>query len=119
MFDTVNEMARDHDQFRLQSFDGSNLLIVGSFDLCYYHDVEIIFYDVSSIRCEAFFWSPEFRDAGATEDGRRTEIVSDDKVFEIVATSVEVVVGKVFHYDRGELLQPGERIAPWVARTKS
>jgi hypothetical protein len=51
-----------------------------------------------------------------TEDGMRFEIATDEGTFEIVAVSAAVAVGSVYHYDRGALLQPGERIASWVKR---
>src|SRR5688500_12685540 len=41
---------------------------------------------------------------------------ADDGGHEIIARSVEVVLGMVYYYDRGERLQPGERIAEWVKR---
>jgi hypothetical protein len=44
MFDEVNRLSTAGvDEFRFHSFDGSRLVIIGSFDLCYYHDVEIVF----------------------------------------------------------------------------
>ena len=120
MFDEVNQLAAAGlDEFRIESFDGSRLVVIGSFDLCYYHDVELSFTEVSFIRCPTRFREPAFREVGKTEDGRRFEIRAGEEVFEIVAESVLVAVGKVYHYDRGDLLQPGERIASWVKRDRT
>jgi hypothetical protein len=71
---------------------------------------------VAFIRCPTSFHGPNFREAGKTEDGMRFEIATDEGMFEIVAESAAVALGKVYHYVRGEQLQPGERIAPWVKR---
>jgi hypothetical protein len=115
--DEVNRLAvAGVDEFRFESFDGFLLLIIGSFDLCYYHDIELLFTEVEFISCPTYFCEPQFRDAGPKNDGRRFEIRTDEGLFEIVAEGASVVLGKVFHYDRGEQLQPGERIAAWVKR---
>lgn len=69
------------------------------------------------IRCPTYFREPQFRDGGKTESGTRFEIKIDEGVFEIVAESAAVTLGKVYHYDRGSALQPGERIAAWVKQS--
>jgi hypothetical protein len=107
------------DSYHIQTFDGHRLLVVGSFDLSYYHDVELMFSGVESIRCPVYFTAEGFRDAGpGGENGtcRRFEIVADGGPFEIVAESVAVEVVKVYYYDPGTL-KPGERIAEWVRRS--
>jgi hypothetical protein len=103
-------------EFRVESFAGTQLVVIGSFDLCYYHDIELTFTEVEFIHCPTYFREPQFQDAGRSGEGRRFEIRTDEGRFEIVAESVSVVLGKVYHYDRGADLQPGERIAPWVKR---
>ena len=35
--------------FRIQSFDAGNLILTGSFDFSYYHDLEVEFHQVSYI----------------------------------------------------------------------
>jgi hypothetical protein len=99
-------------------------VVVGSFDLCYYHDVEVHFVGVDRIKLPVWFKCPEFSDEGPVSDPwsgvpnpRRFVIRADDGQHEVIAESVEVVVGTVYYYDRGAQLQPGERIAPWVKRT--
>jgi len=115
--DDVNGMIEGGiDQFRVQSFDSCQLMIIGSFDLDYYHDIELTFSDVAYINCPTDFCEPRFSDGGPTAEGRRFQIHTDEGQFEIVADQVVVVVGKVYHYDRGEPLLPGERIADWVKR---
>ncbi len=118
MFDEVNQLSTDGvDEFRIDPFDGSRLVLIGSFGLCYYYDVEVTFTEVAFIRCPTYFRAPKFSEAGKTEDGVRSTITTDESTFEIVAESAGVAVGKVYHYDGGEQLQPGERIAPWVKRS--
>jgi hypothetical protein len=112
-------LASGVDNYHVQSFDGSRLLLVGSFDLCYYHDVELTFSGVESIRLPVYFTAEGFRDAGpGGEDGtcRRFEVAAGGGPFEVVAESVAVELVKVYYYDRGEALKPGERIAEWVKR---
>jgi hypothetical protein len=112
----LNEIAASATDFRLESYNGEQLQIIGSFDLCYYHDVELIFSGVAFIRCAAEFTYPQFTDAGFVPGGFRTLIHAEEGEFEIVARSLVVTFGKVFHYDRGDQLKPGERIADWVKR---
>jgi hypothetical protein len=94
-------------------------LIIGSFDLCYYHDIELVFSEVPFIRCPTTFFHPRFEDARWASGGRRFLIHADDGGFEIIAESLDASIYKVFHYDRGDQLQPGERIADWVLRKKA
>ena len=117
IFAEVNRLsAAGMDEFRLESFDGSRLLVIGSADLCYYRDAEITFVDVAFIRCPTSFREARFREAGRTQDGTRFEVRTAGGMFEIVAASASATLGKVYHYDRGSQLQPGERVAPWVKR---
>ena len=120
----LNEIAKGHTDFHVLSFDGHRLVVVGSFDLCYYHGVEVHFVGVDRINLPVWFHWPEFTDEGpisspwsGVENPRRFVIQADCGRHEVIAEGVEVVVGMVYYYDRGSLLQPGERIAPWVKRT--
>lgn len=121
----VNELALYHCDFHIQQFDGNCLTIVGSFDLCYYHGVELHFVEVSHIECPVWFHSPKFADEELTHDTtssitkpRRYLIRSDEGLHQIVASSLEIAVGTVYYYDRGASLKPGERIATWVKRAE-
>jgi hypothetical protein len=119
----VNELAGHHSDFHIRSFDGHRLVVVGSFDLCYYHYIEVHFVGVDRINCPVWFNSPEFTDerpvtspgAGVAKP-RRFAIRAGDGRHEVIAEGVEVVFGMVYYYDRGEQLRPGERIAEWVKR---
>ncbi|AMV24680.1 hypothetical protein VT84_09815 [Gemmata sp. SH-PL17] len=122
----VNELARYHCDFHVQSFDGLRLVVVGSFDLCYYHGLELHFVEVARIDCPVRFHNPTFADEGpvSAHDGsaagpRRYAIRSDEGAHTILAGSVEIVFGTVYYYDRGAALKSGERIAPWVKRAKT
>ncbi len=120
LFDEVNRLsAGGVSDFRLQSYDGWQLVAIGSFDLCYYHDVELRFSGVSYINCPTAFFEPHFQEVGLVEGGRRFAIKTDAGQFEIVAESVSIVIEKVFYYDRGAELKPGERIADWVKRANA
>jgi hypothetical protein len=119
----VNESAKGHTDFTIQSFDGHRLVIVGSFDLGYYHYIELHFVEVAHINCPVWFDEPEFTDEGRIDDvalgidePRRFVIRTDEGRHEVIARSVEVVLGMVYYYDRGKQLEPGERIAEWVKR---
>lgn len=119
----LNEVAKGHTDFHVLSFDGHRLVVVGSFDLCYYHGVEVHFISVDRMNLPVWFNCPEFIDEGpvsdpssGVENPRRFAIFADDGRHEVIAEGVEVVVGMVYYYDRGTHLQPGERIAPWVER---
>lgn len=46
---------RECSDFRIEYYDGNNLSLVGSFDLCYYHEIEIVFFDVYKINMETGF----------------------------------------------------------------
>lgn len=109
-FEEVNRLAASGmSEFRIQSYDGWRLLVVGSFDLCYYHDVEVTFTDIAHINCPTEFSWPTFSDAGPSpcRERRRFAIRADDGVWEIIAKAVEVGIGKVYHHDR-ERGQSGE-----------
>jgi len=41
--------------FLIRDYDGYKLSLVGSFDLCYYHEIEIIFYEIFKISMETSF----------------------------------------------------------------
>lgn len=73
-----------------------------------------MFSEVSFIRCPVYFHCPTFSDAGCAAEGRRFIIQTDEGQFEIIAETLDATIGKVFHYDRGNQLQPGERIADRV-----
>ena len=102
--------------YRIQHFDGSELLVIGSNNLVYYHDVELVFTDVCRIDCAINFHPPQFHDFGPCPCGcgaSQYHIQAEDSEFTIAAEKLEIVLGTVFHYQRNEL-KPGERIAPWV-----
>ncbi len=107
----VNRLAASGmSEFRILSYDGWRLLVVGSFDLCYYHDVELTFTDVAHINCPTDFHWPMFSDAGLSpcHERRRFAIRADDGEWEVIAEAVEVAIDKVYHHDR-EQDEPNER----------
>jgi len=114
--------------FELQDYDGSGLLIIGSFDLAYYHEVEIEFESVTYIELSASFNRPRLRIATAEESERlrfldlsppeklyaiETDPDLDGPFFYVAAERVRARRCMVYHYRR-ENLRDGEEIAPWV-----
>ena len=117
MFDAVNALSEGGtENYRIESFDGSRLVLIGSFDLDYYHDIELIFSEVALINCPVYFNQPRFSEVASKEEGRCFQIATEEGVFEIVADDVSIMMGKVYHYDRGDQLLPGERIAECVKK---
>jgi hypothetical protein len=112
VFHDVNEFSGGgHSEFRILTHIDDVLVMMGSFDLDYYHDVEVAFYDVLSSTCPTELRWPRFSDGGAANEKRRYLIADDAGDYEVVAGRVEVTFERVYHYDRGALLKPGERIA--------
>jgi hypothetical protein len=131
--DRLNEIVKTTNttDFRIQSYDSVNLTLTGSFDFCYYHEVELIFGEVSYISLPSQFWNPFIRMAIDAEIAGIRAIIAIDETesvycieaetsasleklpFYIVAESVSINEGLVFYYAR-ENLKAGERIAPWV-----
>lgn len=117
MFAEANRLSDGGvDEYRVLHADAARLVLIGSFDLSYYHDVEITFHRVHSSTCPEVFHGPRFREVGVEGDARVFGIDHDEGSCRIVAREVSVEIGKVFHYDRGAALKPDERIAPWVKR---
>ncbi|MHB8732980.1 MAG: hypothetical protein ACYDAB_14470 [bacterium] len=88
--DGLNQISRESlNDFRIQSFGagdaaGDVLTIVRSFDLTYYHDVEIEFADVVYLSCPTYFHSPSFRRATDAERAavmRTVDLHEQDLVF--------------------------------------
>ena len=64
----LNELIRSWiDSYAIQSFDGSRLLLIGSFDLSYYYDLKSEFLDCSFIQCSTYFDATHFQTGNAEE----------------------------------------------------
>ncbi len=131
--DRVNEIVETTNtvDFRIQSYDSVNLMLTGSFDFCYYHEVELIFHEVSYISLPTDFSYPKFRKATSAEVSEIGKLIAvdteetvfcieaetsyslDKLPFFVVAEKVTLNEGLVFYYER-ENLKEGERIAPWI-----
>ena len=134
--DRINEIVETTNtvDYRIQSYDSVNLMITGSFDFCYYHEVELLFHEVSYISLPTDFSYPKLRKAIKSEISqieKIIEVAQEETVFCIeaetncsleklsffvVAEKVTLNEGLVFYYER-ENLKEGERIAPWVKLT--
>lgn len=111
------------------SCDAGELRLGAGYDLTYHHGLELVFRDPVFVQCPTAFQDPVFREPGPDEVwtvtrqlGEAPQLVvafeaeaggSEPMTCLIAAGSVEVVLGTVFRYWRGEL-KPGQRHAPWV-----
>ncbi|MCV9948573.1 hypothetical protein [Paenibacillus sp. BT-177] len=106
------------------------LVLAGSFDFSYYHNIEITFYEVSFLSCPGGVFSIEcFRLANDKElEMLKTVsygflegpvICMEDQTFGtrffIAAESLDYELKTVFYYKR-ENLQPHESVAEWVGK---
>ena len=134
VLDRANEIVSTTNttDFVVQSHSGDTLLLTGSFDHSFYHEVEIHFHVVSYIGLPTHgIDSPRFSIATHSERNLRkhleleeTDILycihTDPELggrnrYYVAAERMSVVEGIVFYYHR-ENLKPGERIAEWVNR---
>lgn len=120
---------RNISDFSILGFDNNNTLtLAGSFDFSYYHDIEIMFKNVSFLSCpSSFFKANRFRLANEEEQkhilalshgySEGFVICLEDTDFQhrfyLSAEDIDYVVGTVYYYKREQLL-PHERIADWV-----
>ncbi len=127
MLDELRESTNTCD-FEVLSFSDARLFIIGSFDLDYYHEVEIAFEDVVYIELPTYFNRPALRAATPEEANAYaylgldpTEYLYvieedpyvDSRKYYVAARSVSARKCMVYHYRREEL-KDGEEIAPWV-----
>ena len=112
----INELLLSSGECRIASFDGSRLVVIGSFDLSYYHDFEVEFEEVSYLQCATYFDAQRLRLASANEAAqlRRNHrdyiddddqifcIEADEKTFFIAAQNLILREGRAFHYDRAQ-----------------
>lgn len=112
-------------EFCVARFDTNNLLLIGSFDLSYYHEAEFVFEDVFYIEIYTSSLShPTLRFATAEEIARYKHLELDaserlfaltsdshqlNPVYFIGASQVKARKCMVYHYNR-ENLQAGEEI---------
>ena len=118
--------------FHVRSFDGDTLMLTGSFDHCYYHELEIYFHVASYIGLPVYGLDlPSFSIASAPDRELHSHLQLDetDILFKlhsnadfeggyhyfVAAERLSIVEGIVYYYHR-ENLKAGERIADWVKR---
>ena len=127
----LNEIvdATNTTDFRIVSFSNDVMRIIGSFDLGYYHTVEVDFHGVSFINLPTDFVEPQFRLAIPGERNDLRAVVGDESnlfcieaeategsrrvTFHVAASGVVIREGMVYHFARADL-KDGERIAEWV-----
>ena len=135
VLDRINDVVSTTNttDFLVQSFADGTLLLIGSFDLHYYHEVEVRFHDVVFVGLPIYgLDSPMF--SVASDEERQShahlELDEDDvlfrvrvdadvnggKIYYIASKQVTVSEGIVYHYLRDDLKE-GERIAEWVKPT--
>lgn len=88
--------------FELARNEGGVVLILGSNDFTYYHDLEAEFRGVAFCDLPARFAHAEFRLGADGVVWVWAEPVLDatEREYEIQAAELEVRIGKVFHYKR-------------------
>ncbi len=117
--------------FSVRSYADNRLVLVGSFDLAYYQDLQIEFAGVSFLSVPTEFTDASFRclrreECGELLDSFAEHMQDDDRVFAvdlsrfydvqthyIVANSLQFAFARLYYYRRDKL-EPGESIAPWV-----
>ena len=131
--DRINEIVATTNttDFIVDSFAKGRLLITGSFDHAYYHELEIHFLEVGYLALPTVFNYPVISIA-SEEIGQSTPqidlddsdilfVVHEDPDFNggrkhfVTAKGIKIVEGMVYYYHR-ENLEPGERIADWVEK---
>ena len=135
-FEQLNRIPRETNttDFRIDSYNGENLLITGSFDFCYYHEIEVDFKEVEYVNLPASFFNPKFSMANLAEQKivrvqagldnaitiykieAETGLSEGSLSFYVAAMQVEIREGTVYYYERDNLKE-GERIAHWVKRS--
>lgn len=111
------------------SYDVGRLRLGAGHDLTYHHGLEVIFHGPALVNCPTGFQDPVFREPTPQEVRAVVDQLGELPpllvAFEadaggtkaatclIAAESVEVKVGLVYRYWRGEL-DPGQSLAPWV-----
>ena len=104
----LNKLLERYDEFRIQSFDSSRLVLIGCWDLTYHHNVEVEFVEVSYIQCATDFRAQVFRLAKREECTHFLQQLSgndkifcfetDDTKYFIAAQNVFVKESLVLHY---------------------
>jgi hypothetical protein len=127
--DKFNEYMKGMYHFYLVQSNMNTITFAGSFDLCYYHNVEVTFHGVTYMQCHLDYGAPIIIRYPSKQEivqlGYQPEILSDEGlsifcIFDednylsfIIAENISFDYSTVFYYLR-ENLQDGERIADWV-----
>ena len=110
-FDYINHFANEtnSNDFEIYSYDSFRLRIVGSFDHCYYHEVEVFFEEVEFFLLPQSFSYPTFRMATEDEKSQLSSkyqnvsstvycIESEGELYFISAARMSIVKG-IVHYN--------------------
>lgn len=90
--------------FRIKNFNGCNLNLIGSFDLFYYHEIEVIFYEVSQITMETLFnldlTESQFRLNILTDELLEIFIIDDSNIKQSISCeNIDFNIDTVKYYD--------------------
>ena len=104
----LHNLIAKYDEFRIQSFDSWQLVLLACWDLTYHHNVEVVFNDVSFLQCATDFRAQNFRLAKREEcahflqqlDGDATVFCfdSDGTTYFVAAKTIEIEEKLVLHY---------------------
>ena len=133
ILDKINSIIQKKDlpDFKIDSYIQDNLVLTGSHDFCYYHEIEIKFKEVYYISLPSEFYYPLFRLATLEETQAIEQLVAIELEakaycieaeitssiaplpFYLVAEAINVCEEKVYYYSR-ENLRENEKIADWA-----
>ncbi len=137
-YDTIDKLQKELDKngvgkFIVISNNGYNLTLAGSFDIYYYHEIEITFEDIDFVSCPGgVFYINKFRKATDEEIlelanhikgyAKRGFVVCmenrHNEKFFVVAHGINYKWVTEYYYKR-ENLQTNEKIAKWVLEEQS
>lgn len=123
---TANDYIATHmvNEFRVDWFDGSRLWVVGGFDLSYYHEIAIVFHDVSRMSVNVDFFpanlTPAFLALETIEDGEPLILVTwrddENRRYEVVCEDLEARIGLVRYYDAKGVFVDWRKSEPYMDR---
>ena len=125
--------------YPINEIPNNAIVVLGSFDFSYYHQVEIVFFDTIAHTIDTEYrwsdhWDKDQLCLLTTADRKKILITNgieddssihvfafnigsfSDEQYYIIAKGISIKMGIVFHYDRAaqEPLQENERVAYWV-----
>ncbi|GAA3413625.1 hypothetical protein [Paenibacillus hodogayensis] len=132
--DRLKEIQRNIDEMNIGDFyvistdNAGNVVVAGSFDFSYYHNIEINFHKVSFVSCPISLFKIDTIRLASEEESKQlgdwsygyhegTVICLEDKVYKhkffLACSNVTYTKRTVYYYKRNDL-KHDETIANWV-----